>query len=126
MGQYTNEAGQVKDCFRIKFERHVAEISYDDKQKDKINGLRFFGNPKVKHNKHPYSSSNYVFCPGENVGELNRLGFLEPAYARFAGASLMLNIPIPIKRLDEFKTIFIIIKNFNTVNSRYWHCITIY
>jgi len=103
LGQYINESGKVKDCFRIKFERYVSEVTYNDSKKDKINGLLFFGNSKIKHDKYPYSSSHYVFCPGENVGELNRLGFHEPAYARFAGASLMLNIPIPLQKLDAFK-----------------------
>jgi len=101
MGKYTNESGQSKDCFQMKFERNVVGVSYNPESENlEINGLRFFGKePKI--HKHQYEHSDYVFCPGEAVGTLKKLGFNEPAYSGFAGASLMLNIPIPTKQLVE-------------------------
>jgi hypothetical protein len=41
---------------------------------------------------------SYLFCPGESVGTLHDLGFVEPAYSGFAGASLQLTIPIAQER----------------------------
>ncbi|MDR3490793.1 MAG: GNAT family N-acetyltransferase [Gammaproteobacteria bacterium] len=101
MGQYVNEEGKLKDCFHIKFERHVKGIVYGNNDKTLVNGLRFF-NDSVKRNKHAYSNSNYVFCPGEAVGTLQSLGFSEPAYAGFAGASLKLSIPVPADKLELY------------------------
>ncbi len=104
MGQYVNEEGQRKDCFRLKYERHVDGVVYDNDNKTLINGLRFFNNSKVKYNKHSYDKSDYAFCPGAEVGTLERFGFKEPAYAGFGGVSLMLNIPIPPDKLEEYST----------------------
>jgi hypothetical protein len=112
MGQYVSESGKIKDCFRLKFERNVVAVDYSNEKKDTVNGLLFFGNPKAKHNKHGYKNSNYVFCPGEDVGGLRKLDFIEPPYAGFAGASLMLNIPVPIKKLQKYQ-------NFN-------HCMEVH
>jgi hypothetical protein len=100
MGQYKNALGKTKDCFRIKFERHVNKVILND---NKIAGLGFFNHHTLKKNKYSYLSSHYIFCPGENIGELDRLGFLEPASARFAGASLLLTIPVPKVRENEFR-----------------------
>jgi hypothetical protein len=105
MGQYTNEAGIEKDCFRLKFGRDVAGVVYaDDNSSDnlQIEGLQY--GDVVKRNKYHYESSEYVFCPGEAVGTLKRLGFEEPAYAGFAGASLKLNIPIPSDQLESYSS----------------------
>jgi len=103
MGKYTNKSGKEKDCFQLKFERNVTGVAYSaDSEKPVINGLRFFGRSQVKHNKHQYGHSDYVFCPGESVGTLKSLGFHEPAYSGFAGASLMLNIPIPMGKLEQY------------------------
>jgi hypothetical protein len=41
----------------------------------------------MKKNNHTYRESEYVFCPGESVGTLRKLGFDEPAYALFAGVT---------------------------------------
>lgn len=99
IGQYVNEAGKTKNCFHLKFERNVEAVAYDNKSA--INALRFF-NGTVKQNKRLYANSDYVFCPGEAVGTLERFGFSEPAYAGFAGASLTLNIPIPADKIEKY------------------------
>ena len=101
MGQYVNDAGELKDCFQMQFDRNVKEVIYDVNNRSTINGLRFFNN-MVKQNKHAYNDSSYVFCPGESVGTLTHLGFNEPAYAGFAGASLKLNIPLSADALKKY------------------------
>ena len=53
-----------------------------------------------------------MFCPGEAVGTLYKLGFDEPAYAGFAGPSLFLNIPASGEQLAMYK-------NFN-------HCMEVH
>jgi len=100
MGTYTNEAGARKDCFRLKFNREVDDVLYADDIRPVINGLHF-ANGANKINKHAYQSSQYVFCPGEAVGTLSELGFIEPAYAGFAGPSLRLRIPVQPEQLVE-------------------------
>ena len=108
MGQYTNDAGQTKDCFQLRLQRRVEQLTYESTESasssKKIDGLKFFGNPIVKRNKHAYQQSDYVFCPGESVGTLKGLGLAEPEYARFAGASLMLSIDIPADKLEAYST----------------------
>jgi hypothetical protein len=44
-----------------------------------------------------------VFCPGEAVGTLSRLGFNEPAYAGFAGPTLLLSIPLSPEQSERYK-----------------------
>jgi hypothetical protein len=44
-----------------------------------------------------------LFCPGESVGTLSRLGFDEPAFAGFAGPSLTLDIPLSSAEKDRYK-----------------------
>jgi len=103
MGKYTNEAGESKDCFQIRFDRNVVEVGYNSASENpEINSLRFFGR-EPKFQKPKYEHSDYVFCPGGDVGTLSKLGFNEPAYAGFAGASLMLNISIPSELLEKYK-----------------------
>lgn len=104
MGQYTNELDENKDCFQLRFGRNVTEVTYDheNEKRNMVNGLKFFGHSTIKHNTHGYENSDYVFCPGEAVGTLHSLGLNEPAYARFAGASLMLNIPVPSDKLEQY------------------------
>lgn len=106
MGKYENEKGEMKDCFRLQLGREVSEvIAVDiDSSRSKINGLKFFGNAKTKlsSSSSKYEGIDYVFCPGEAVGTLNKLGFTEPAYAGFAGPSLMLNIPVSAADLKKY------------------------
>jgi len=97
MGQYTNEEGKIKDCFRLKFDREVTGVIF---QNNLLWAIQF-ANGKIKYNDR-YLSTTYVFCPGEAVGTLTKLGFKEPAYAGFAGPSLKLNIPIPDENKQEY------------------------
>jgi hypothetical protein len=106
MGQYVNDAGVVKDCFQLRLQRQVEQVSYESPGvgANRINRLQFFGHPTVKQNQHAYQQSDYVFCPGEAVGTLKSLGLAEPEYARFAGASLMLCIEVPEDKIAEYST----------------------
>ncbi len=99
MGTYINKAGIQKNCFRLKFARNVNKIIYhaDNVQ---ITGLKY--NQTIKTNTHPYILSEYVFCPGEAVGTLKGLGFMEPSCAGFAGAALKLNIPVATAKLKQY------------------------
>lgn len=101
MGLYKNEEGVVKYCFRHKLQRQVTAVVYEPST-NRVNGLSFYGRPGVKHDKHHYPTSSYVVCPGESVGTLRQLGFAEPAYARFAGASLMLKIDLSQDQLERY------------------------
>lgn len=97
MGTYINEQGKEKKCFQIHYNREVMGVGYDN---DSINSLKF--QDCEKKNKYQYDSSGYVFAPGEAVGTLTKLGFIEPAYAGFAGASLKLNIEVPTNLQEKY------------------------
>lgn len=102
MGSYTNQKGIVKNCFQMKFAKCVNGLELQQGNDTcTITGLRF-AEGSVKKNKHAYAQSQYVFCPGEAVGTLHRIGLKEAAYAGFAGASLMLNIAIPADKVEEY------------------------
>lgn len=101
MGKYTNENNKEKNYFKLKFNREVSHVEIEDNRIIAIT----YGNT-TKKNKRPYITSEYVFCPGEAVGTLAKLGFNEPAYTGFAGASLKLNIPVS----HEYSSLY---NNFN-------------
>lgn len=100
MGTYINDKGETKDCLKIKFDREVKKVITDN-HNEKVTGLRFARHLFTKHNKN-YKDTDYVFCPGESVGTLHKLGFEEPAYSGFAGASLMLRIPLNTEQLASY------------------------
>lgn len=112
MGTYLNANGVEKPCFRLKLERNVTAIKYaaNDENPAHIDGLEI--NSKIKRNKHEYTASDYVFCPGENVGTFTKLGLIEPAYTGFAGVSFILNIPLSESEIGKFR-------NFS-------HCMEVY
>jgi len=102
MGTYINKSGKVKDCFQLRFEREVQRIEFtEDFNSLSISGL-YFNDGYVKRDNYTYKTSAYSFCPGEAVGMLTKFGLKEPAYARFAGASLMMNIPIPVNKIADY------------------------
>ncbi len=109
MGQYQNNSGQMEDCFHLKFNREVTAVLFDT-QPDSVRvcGLQFKNGSQVLEDQQfqdqQFIDSKYVFCPGEAIGTLHKLGFHEPAYAAFAGASLFLNIPITSDQLQMYKT----------------------
>ena len=103
-GQYTNDKGKVKNCFRVKMNRELMHFSMDD---DNSVESMIFSNPLNNHkwmkaNKNKYRQSDYVLCPGEAVDTLSKLGLQQPAYARFAGASLRLKIEIPDDQWEKY------------------------
>lgn len=95
MGYYLDKHGYLKNCFKVNYDRHVESVVYENKNNQShITGLTFFGSPAIKRDKQHYHVSEYVFCPGENVGTLRKLGLQEPDAVRIAGASLILRIPL--------------------------------
>lgn len=108
LGRYLEE-GKEKNCFKLKFNQQVVGVAVTVADADaRVTGLRLFDGVKKieknKHNKSDYLESNYAFCPGEAVGTLNKLGFVEPACAGFAGPSLMLNIELPEQHRETFES----------------------
>lgn len=99
LGHYIDRTGRRQPCFKMHFESHVVGVTYSSRQDAKtISGLKLKRSPhkvKVKKDRRIFQSSEYVFCPGEAVGTLRRMGFSEPAYARFAGPTLRLSFPVP-------------------------------
>ena len=102
MGTYKNKSGKTKDCFRIRFNREITGVIYDDPSDVRITGL-LCSDGSIKRNANQDMESRYVFCPGEAVGTLSKLGFSEPAFAGFAGPSLILNIPVSSELLQEYQ-----------------------
>jgi hypothetical protein len=103
MGQYKSASGKIEDCFSLKFSSEVTAAEFDNHSDNlRIIGLKFSNGSQQLDNPQ-FMDSRYVFCPGEAVGTLNKLGFNEPAYAGFAGPSLLLNIPILPEQLQIYK-----------------------
>lgn len=98
MGTYVDASGRIQDCFRLEFNKEVVGVEFDNDSH--IVGLKFQDGSLSQNDP---AACNYVFCPGESVGTLKRLGFDEPAYAGFAGPSLSLNIPLSPKQSSHYK-----------------------
>ncbi len=88
--------------FQLHLNKKVIGVMYgqDNAKPVMIKGLKFADGTQTENNP---NSTTYVFCPGEAVGTLKNLGFQEPAYAGFAGASLCLNVPLSDEQLKEFE-----------------------
>lgn len=100
MGQYEEKKGIKVDCFNLQFNKEVTGVKLDSSKKEmRVVGLKFKDGTSVSDQE-----SEYVFCPGEAVGTLQHLGFQEPTYAAFAGASLMMNIPLNGEQIEMYKT----------------------
>lgn len=98
MGCYEEDNIQ-KNCFSLNFGKEVIAVDFDTRDGNfVVMGLTFKDGQKLSD-----KDSEYVFCPGEAVGTLRKLGFKEPAYAGFAGASLMINIPLNASQKETWK-----------------------
>lgn len=103
MGQFRSDDDQIQDCFQLHFGKEVTAVEFDCNGADlRIIGLTFSNGTQQIENQ-PGIDSRYVFCPGESVGTLNQLGFHEPAYAAFAGSSLMITIPLSNNQIEMYK-----------------------
>lgn len=99
MGKYKDANNQIQDCFQIQFSKEVIGIDLEDSE---IIGLKFADGTLQENNKSEIQAY-YIFCPGESVGTLQNLGFNEPSYAGFAGASLLMNIPLSKDQIEKYK-----------------------
>ena len=104
MGKYRDKNGVQKDRFQLHLNKKVTGIIYGNEEPQHviINGLNFEDGSHINTQD---INATYVFCPGEAVGTLEKLGFNEPAYAGFAGASLCLTVPVTSKQLKHFETL---------------------
>ncbi len=101
MGTYQDEYGKTRDYFEIHYDTQVRGVEFGIHDgKTVITGLNL-GNGFFKRSV--YKDSLFIFCPGESVGTLSKLGLSEPAYAGFAGVSLLLNIPISQEEIAEYE-----------------------
>lgn len=103
MGTYVAKDGKTKDRFEIVFGKKVTGLSYENQGADQVNikGLKFEDGTQTQEDSS--LKYTYLFCPGEAVGTLTKLGFSEPAFAGFAGASLYLNIPVSEEQLKAYQ-----------------------
>lgn len=102
MGTYTNADGKIENCFNIKFDAKVTGLEFGrNKKGEAIIAKLYCANGETINLVDQDNVANCVFCPGESVGTMKKLGLHEPAYAGFAGASLMLTIDIPEDKLQS-------------------------
>lgn len=101
MGTYVTSSGEIKDCFNLEFNKEVVAVEFNRDPWLRIRGLKF-SDGSVKRDNYPYVDTRYVFCPGEAVGTLEKLGFEEPAYAGFAGPSLFFQIPLSADQVNKY------------------------
>ena len=103
MGQYRDANNQMQDCFQIRFGKEVSEVEFDFSSGGvRIVGLKCSDGTSVREND-ANVVSRYIFCPGESVGTLERFGFNEPAFAAFAGTSLLVTIPLNSDQVLQYK-----------------------
>lgn len=101
MGQYRDADGQMRDCFELRFGSEVTGVEFDrDTENLRIIGLKFSNGA---HQFESHIDSRYVFCPGESVGTLQKLGFQEPAFAAFAGPALFITIPLSPDQIKLYR-----------------------
>lgn len=102
MGTYVDEKAKKHDCFKILYESEVQGLELTEKNGTLLVTGLDLGDGFLKRGSQGCSTSSYVFCPGEAVGTLRKLGLKEPAYAGFAGVSLLINIPLPQDKIAEY------------------------
>lgn len=101
MGQYKDSNNQIQNCFQLKFNKEVTSVEFNsDLENLQIIGLKFKDGSSQIDQK---GNTHYIFCPGESIGTLARLGFHEPAFAGFAGASLFISIPLLQDQIQKYK-----------------------
>ncbi len=105
MGTYIDSDGNEQRCFQIFYNCEVRAIDYElIKDQAIITGIVCNHESSIIKSDNNCQTSLYIFCPGEAVGTLKKLGFKEPAYAGFAGVSLQLTIPISEDKIEVYKT----------------------
>lgn len=103
MGTYVNAHGRVKPCFQFKLNRQVSAMETAIRLNQRVvTGVKFANGYRKKGN-HAYTKTTYLLCPGEAIKMLENFGFKAPAYAGFAGASLILNIKVPKGKEAKYK-----------------------
>jgi hypothetical protein len=88
---------KMGERFQFCFDKEVSQVDIDEEMN--IVGLQF----RDGSSERSEGSSYYIFCPGEAIGTLEKMGFQEPAYAAFAGPSLLLRIPLTESQQEKYK-----------------------
>lgn len=101
LGSFVDDKGQNHNYFQVNYGCEVKSVEISD---NKITALNFVHQNENKRSENILDDAQYLFCPGEAVGTLKRLGFEQPADAGFAGASLILRIKIPQEKEAEFSS----------------------
>lgn len=106
MGTYLNKNGKEKNRFKLKFGKKVEDVTLTNNNNHQkcVSSLSFFGGT-IKAANNQYEENHYIFCPGESVGTLKSLGFDEPPYAGFAGATIRLIIPLTNNQQIQFSSL---------------------
>lgn len=103
LGQYHDADNQIQDCFQLVFSKEVIGIEVKNIADDqRLTGLKF-ADGTYQEDSEQEIETHYVFCPGEAVGTLQKLGFNEPTYAGFAGATLFFTIPLSKDQIEQYK-----------------------
>jgi hypothetical protein len=103
MGQYKDTHHQIHDCFELQFAKEVSGVEFDSHSTDLRIARLKFSDGTFQTEQELDVDARYVFCTGESVGTLHHLGFREPAYAGFAGPSLLMMIPLSSDQIERYK-----------------------
>ncbi len=98
MGTYKTKEGVEKPRFSILYNKQVTGVNFTN---NSVESLVFADGTKTIGDE--MNKTTYVFAPGESVGTIRKLGFAEPAYAGFAGASLSLEVPLPEDGVETYR-----------------------
>ncbi len=111
MKNYSNSRAEQDDNFHVLYGKEVIELLFARNAQGNtiVTGLICKDGQIVFSEDDDFEC---VLCPGESVGTLKNLGLSEPAYAGFAGVSLLLDIEVPQDKIDQYK-------NFN-------HCMEVH
>lgn len=102
MGTYVDKSGKICNHFEVLYEKEVIGVEFGEKNKKTVVSGLDFGKGFMKLSDASCQDSLYIFCPGESVGMLKKLGLKEPAFAGFAGVSLLLNISLPEEMIATY------------------------
>ncbi len=100
MGTFVDDFGKKQNRFQIYFSSKVVGVHLQSDYQNKVKIVALCLDNQQFFTVHD-EEVEYIFAPGEAVGTLKSLGFCEPDYAGFAGASLKLLIDIPKQEFEK-------------------------
>jgi hypothetical protein len=103
--QLTDHLKNKLPNFEIKHECRVTEVFFDNENPQLIAGIKYLENNEEKILTTDPNTTEYVFCPGEEVFGLKKLGFTQPPSAGFAGVALSLEIPLSPEEIHKYSAL---------------------